>query len=117
MAKGKNNHLLSHGELRRIYKLCHDPEVPEDLRKAALTTFHFVKVQERQFKKASGGVHVVFDLKPMPAPWKTDEKILIKTRPRKTKKPADKDWRVALNQAYLAELKYRLSKKIKETTV
>ncbi len=54
-------------EARRIYKLCHDPLLPQEIREMALKTFRFVLVSEAACK-AGDPPEACFT--PLPFPWK-----------------------------------------------
>lgn len=59
------NSLVSHSELRRMYKLCHDKEVPERVRAVAQETFKFVRLKYVERNK--------YALAEIDAPWKSDK--------------------------------------------
>lgn len=54
------NRLITHSELRRAYKLCHDPRVDTEVRQIAHNTFQFVKVKE---------LEDTYELERLVAPW------------------------------------------------
>lgn len=59
------NTLIYHKEMRRAFKLCHDPKVDPKLRAVAKETFRFVKVKIEKDN--------TFVLEQVPAPWASSE--------------------------------------------
>ena len=87
----KLNPLVTHSELRRAYKLCHDPKLDPEVRSVAQNTFKFVKVAA-----GKGGLH---KLELTDAPWKSkDWEAAWAQRKKESKsKPKAEDWRQEMN--------------------
>lgn len=66
--KPKLNKLITHSELRRVYKLCYDPSIDERIREVAKKSFIFVKLV-----KSISGKENEYDLQRVPAPWENTE--------------------------------------------
>ncbi len=62
------NDLVTHKELRRAYKLCHDPMMPLKFREVAKESFKFVRVEEIRRDELSN-LEISITLQPTSAPW------------------------------------------------
>jgi len=94
------NRIITHAELRRAYKLCHDPRVEADVREVAQRTFKFVKVKEERVLSESGDAFL-YELEQIAAPWEQPDfqEELAKRKSHVTDpSPVKKtyDWRASL---------------------
>lgn len=94
------NRIITHAELRRAYKLCHDPRVEADVREVAQRTFKFVKVKEERVLSESGDAFL-YELEQIAAPWEQpdfQEELAKRKSHVSEPSPVKKayDWRVSL---------------------
>ena len=66
MLERSQKYIITHAELRRAYKLCHDPRIDRQIRSIAQQTFcSFVRVHCNTDEDGD----TVYSLEPIPAPW------------------------------------------------
>ena len=64
--------LVTHSEIRRAYKLCHDEGLSEEMRTIAKQSIVFVKVSEKR-SSSNSLFPSEFILTPIPAPWEQED--------------------------------------------
>jgi len=104
------NELVTHAEIRRAYKLCFDPSVDLEVRQVAQETFRFVRVERKIFSQKEDEVDYLYDLTPLPAPWKAPnfENEWNLRKAIRTPSLQKVDWREQLRGA-VKQLKMELS--------
>ena len=73
---------ISNSEIRRMYKLCEDPELPLEIRETAKKTFKFIHVTIPLFRK----IHIRPTFEEIPPPWQNNEQTSIWIESQKLKK-------------------------------
>lgn len=84
----KQLHLITVSELRRAYKLCYDRSVDPTIRRIALLTFRFIKVDLDKNRNIQG-------FRIISPPWANPKPFLMKQGQEKCRDP--KNWRYQVN--------------------
>ena len=101
------NSIVTHSEMRRMYKLCDDEMIDPLVKDVARRSFRFVRVVEveRTVAKTDSGeeVHIKYDLSEIPPAWALEgyqeelaKRKLLPKRPNALEKRVD--WRAQVNQ-------------------
>lgn len=103
------NRIITHSELRRAYKLCHDPRLDPEIRAIANRTFKFVKVNETREEfgidrghQIDRDIRVNYNLEQIEAPWeKPDFDVELRKRKARSSEQTESRCKVCKNGSSL----------------
>ena len=101
-----SSRLITHSEIRRAYKLCFDPMLPEPIKDVALKTFRFVLLKKKP-EESKWVLHLAN------SPWEQEDwNFYYQKRKDQKINNMEKGWRRDLKKLYKTTIKPSFFKKI-----